>query len=253
MQKAKAICDWIVENIVYDHDRIREIEERKDDGIPHHPEVTLEKRMGVCSDMAVLYVSIARKMGLKAYYAHVTVDHKGNNCSHACAVVDLPTGRKLADPAYGKFDIHHKKYTIYEPKMKWYDGRIVEASIPIMQALKPVWKYVASLLLAGSAFSGIASLVSCDIDDKGIKRLEHECGSKFISQNGVLEFNYDRETAKILREYIFFCEAMEGTLSDKRILEKYLEADKDRDSHISTYEANSTLQLARNEYYKRKL
>ncbi len=249
--KAKAICEWITKNITYDQKRAYEIDQGIDDGIPYHHEVTLDRGAGICSDMAVLYVAMARRMGLKAYYAHVSIDHKGNTDGHACAVVDLPIGRKLADPAYGAFDIHHKKYVIREPEIKMNDGRIVQMSIPIMQKLRPVWRYVASFLIATGGISGLAGLASCDLGKAEVKRLNHDYGSKFITQNGTLDFKYDSETAAVLKEYLFFCEAKRSDFNDRNILEKYLEADTDRNSHISLEEAKSALEMARNEYYKK--
>jgi hypothetical protein len=249
--KASTICDWIAESITYDRKRAQAIDEGRDDGIPYHHEVTLDRGAGICCDMAVLYVAMARRMGLKAYYADVMIDHKGNTVEHACAVVDLPIGRKLADPAYGMFGICHKKYSICEPEIKLYDGRIVQMSRPIMQTLRPVWRYVASLIVAAGGISGLAGLVSCDFNNAAVKRLEFEGGAKFVSQNGVLEFKYDNETAGVLKEYVFFCEAKGSELTDRRILEKYLDADTDRNSRISLKEARDALEMARNEYYKK--
>ncbi len=247
MEKAGAICDWIIDSISYDWERKKAIDDGTDDGIPYHPEVTLNQGTGICCDMAVLYVAMARRMGLKTHYAHVTVDHKGNTVKHACAVVDLPIGRRLADPAYKKFGICHQKYTIREPEIKLDDGTTVQMS----RSVKPFLRIAASIMATVCGLGGLAGMASCDFDKAPIRRLEFEGGTKFITQNGVLELKYDRETANTLKEYIFFCEAKGSELDDRKVLEKYLAADNDRNSHISPKEARAALEMARNEYYRK--
>ncbi len=247
-EKAAAICDWIEESISYDRERKKAIDDGTDNGTPYHPEVTLNQGTGVCSDMAVLYVAMGRRMGLKTYYAYVTVDHKGNTVKHACAVVDLPTGRQLADPAYREFGIHHKKYSIREPMVKLDDGTIVQMS----RSVRPFLRIAASILATACGLGGIAGMTACDFNNAAIQRLEFDGGTKFVTQNGALELRYDCETANTLKEYVFFCEAQKGGFSDRQILDKYLDADTDRNSHISFNEARNALEMARNEYYKKK-
>lgn len=127
------------------------------------------------------------------------------------------------------------------------DGRIIH----FRPALKPFLRIAASIITTTLSLGGIAGLVSCDFHKAAVTRLEYEGGAKFITQNGVLDFNYDSETASTLKEYLFFCEAKGSELDDRKVLEKYLEADTDRNSHISLKEVKEALERARNEYYKR--
>lgn len=111
LHRARAIYDWEVAHIAYDEERLHSW--FGPDVL--HPEETLRRGRGICTDMASLYVAIARRMGLRAWYAHVDANGKGELVNHACAAVDLPERRLLVDPAYGIFDARHRKYYPVEP------------------------------------------------------------------------------------------------------------------------------------------
>jgi hypothetical protein len=253
IDKAKTIYDWIVKNIEYDHGRKKAIEDRLDDGVPYHPEVTLSRSRGVCSDMAILYITIAREMGLKVHFADVSIDHNGNKVGHACAVVDTQSGRYQVDPAYQQFDARHKKYRIIsEPAVKREDGTLVH----LKPVRRPVFRVAAAVL---ATIVGISSFVSSARGNyspnytakDGISYLETESNARFVSQNGIFRFNFDREAFETLKEYIFFSEAKEGELDDKSLLGKYLIADKDKNSTITIQEAREACASAREAYFRK--
>lgn len=106
--KAKKLFDWFEENIKYG-------ENKKITGYSTGQEVFRNKE-GVCGEMAFLYVTMARGLGLKANYVSVKKDYEKKKVNHACAGVDVERGFILIDPAYDTFDIKHKKYTIRTDK-----------------------------------------------------------------------------------------------------------------------------------------
>ena len=98
--KAKAIYDWIERNIEYG---------RNNRGYSNSREV-LDDGRGVCGEMAFLYISMARSIGLESSYVSVDRDFRGKKVSHACAVVDTERGDVYVDPAYHTYDIEHKQF-----------------------------------------------------------------------------------------------------------------------------------------------
>lgn len=64
----------------------------------------------LCQDYALLYVALARAVGLKAYCVAVYQDCDGANTYHACAGVVLGQKAVLIDPIYEWFGVPHKQY-----------------------------------------------------------------------------------------------------------------------------------------------
>jgi len=106
--KAKAIFNWIENNIKYG-DLTRKY------GYQNTEEV-MDNRMGLCGEMAFLYISMARSVGLKSSFVNVDRDFKGDRVKHACAMVHLRKGDVLVDPAYHRFGVNHKKYKVWDDK-----------------------------------------------------------------------------------------------------------------------------------------
>ena len=111
-RKAQAIYDWMENNISYG-------KEKRKNGYKNSKEVVIDKE-GVCGEMAYLYITMARCCGLKSAFVEVNVDVYGNKVNHACAIVDIGHKEILVDPAYHRFDVHHKKYTV------WTDSEVLE-------------------------------------------------------------------------------------------------------------------------------
>jgi len=65
-----------------------------------------------CQDYALLYTSMARAVGLKAYFVMVDQDYSGRYVSHACSAVFLNDNVFLVDPAYNWFGVPHRKYQV---------------------------------------------------------------------------------------------------------------------------------------------
>jgi len=105
-EKAKKIFNWVHQNIEYDNLR--------NDNKYQNSKETLEHRLGICGEMAFLYITMARAAGLKSKYVSVKVDCDNKKVSHGCAVVYVQNNPILVDPAYNKFDIHHRKYHILD-------------------------------------------------------------------------------------------------------------------------------------------
>ena len=119
--KSRRLFDWTVKNIKYGKQK------RGREGYRNSIEV-FETREGVCGEMATLYVTMARAVGIRSSYVNVIKDFKGTDVGHACAMIDIP-GKfdrfSLVDPAYKSFDIAHKKFRplsdfeIYETYKRW--------------------------------------------------------------------------------------------------------------------------------------
>lgn len=114
--KAKKLFDWFEDNIKYGNNK-------RITGYSTGQEVFRNKE-GVCGEMAFLYVTMARGLGLKANYVSVKKDYERKKVNHACAGVDVERGFILVDPAYDTFDIKHKKYIIKTDKeiMEIFEG-----------------------------------------------------------------------------------------------------------------------------------
>lgn len=108
--KAKKLFDWMQKNIQYGSGR------RPNVGYRDSIEVKISKE-GVCGEQAILYIAMARCVGLVANYVSVSVDFQGKRVNHACAAVKLRNATVLVDPAYHSFDIKHKQYRIESDEM----------------------------------------------------------------------------------------------------------------------------------------
>lgn len=108
-ERARAIFDWFQENIAYG----KEKREKSGTGYFDSLEV-FNHRQGVCGEMAILFISMARLAGLRANYVRVLTDHEGEKVSHACAGVVTDAGLILVDPAYHRFGIEHQDFRILD-------------------------------------------------------------------------------------------------------------------------------------------
>lgn len=105
--KARAIYDWIEQNIEYG--KIAK-------GYINSDEV-LRYKKAICAEMAFLYIAMARSVGLKSNFVFVDKDCSGERVNHACAVVETERGLVFVDPAYRMYDVKHKKYLIWRDKV----------------------------------------------------------------------------------------------------------------------------------------
>jgi tetratricopeptide (TPR) repeat protein len=74
LQKAKAIYEWIENNIHYSH-----VSFRQSRMIPQKASKTINTRLGDCKDLATLYVSLAKEAGLKANLVLIDTRDKGDH------------------------------------------------------------------------------------------------------------------------------------------------------------------------------
>jgi transglutaminase-like putative cysteine protease len=110
LEKAKALFNWFVKNVNYGDQK-----RKSGTGYRHAKEVYTD-REGVCGEMAVLYIVMARYVGLKSNYVSVTRDNGGNKVHHACAAVHVQPKPVLIDPAYHEFDVKHREFRILTDK-----------------------------------------------------------------------------------------------------------------------------------------
>lgn len=104
--KARAIYDWIEQNI--DYGKIAK-------GYINSEEV-LRCKKAICAEMAFLYIAMARSVGLKSNFVSVDRDCLGERANHACAVVETERPLVFVDPAYHIYDVKHEKYHIWRDK-----------------------------------------------------------------------------------------------------------------------------------------
>lgn len=104
-EKAAKIHGWVTANIAYGTKK-RKCNYR-------NSLETFFDREGVCGEMSMLYITMARSVGIRASYAFVDVDHENKKVNHACSIIDIQGkyGKNiLADAAYQKFDVKHITY-----------------------------------------------------------------------------------------------------------------------------------------------
>jgi len=68
----------------------------------------------MCVDHAVLYVTLARAVGLDAFLVIVTRDQNGEVVSHSCAAVYPDDRALLVDASWSWFGIAHREYTVLD-------------------------------------------------------------------------------------------------------------------------------------------
>lgn len=71
-EKAKTIYEWIVDNIHYSH-----ISFRQSGLVPQKASTTINTRLGDCKDLATLFVSMAKEVGLKANLVLINTNNNG--------------------------------------------------------------------------------------------------------------------------------------------------------------------------------
>jgi tetratricopeptide (TPR) repeat protein len=67
-----------------------------------------------CKDYALLYVALARAVGIKAYDVYVTEEVDGQSGPHDCAAVVLEGKVVLVDPTWSLFGAKHKNFTLLD-------------------------------------------------------------------------------------------------------------------------------------------
>jgi tetratricopeptide (TPR) repeat protein len=67
-----------------------------------------------CQEYALLYVTLAREVGLRAWVASVTKDWEGTPVLHACAGVFIDDKVLLVDPTYEWFGAPHQEYELQD-------------------------------------------------------------------------------------------------------------------------------------------
>lgn len=107
---AEEIFKWIVTNIIYDkcHGKFfyRTARETYNDG------------HGICGELSVVYMAFLRASGIDATFIEVTKDRKGEDVTHACAMVKQNGSQFLSDPAYNCFVIEHLEWN------EWSDEKL---------------------------------------------------------------------------------------------------------------------------------
>lgn len=113
--KAMKIFNWMQKNITYEYSALNDehTEVKNKSRFYKNAALLLETKTGICFDMALLYVSIARHCGIKSVFvASIELNPDGEKINHACAIYKTNTDLIQIDPAHRTFNIHHKKYKI---------------------------------------------------------------------------------------------------------------------------------------------
>ncbi len=80
-----------------------------------------------CQDYTLLYVTLARHLGLKAYYVLVNKDYDSNTISHACAGIFISGKAFLVDPTLLWFGVPHQQYE-FEDDLRVISYFMIESS-----------------------------------------------------------------------------------------------------------------------------
>lgn len=108
IDKAQALFDWCVDNIPYGTSGWKKHKKSMRTAVE-----IFEDREGVCAEMTILYIVMARAVGLKANYARVEkVDKNGQLQKHASPVILIAGQNIYPDIGYKIFDAKHNGYTI---------------------------------------------------------------------------------------------------------------------------------------------
>jgi hypothetical protein len=231
--KARAVHEWIVSAISYDDARLAAAEGGRDDGNPYRPEQTLARKAGICCDMTVLYIALAKKLDVRAQYARVSIDHRGERVRHACAEVDVGHRKLLADPAYKLFDVRHKRYEIVREWAYW-------SSVPERLPLPRV--AAAGLLLAFcTGLVVIGANASCARREDPLSAQDTAAGVEFRTPHGALAYAYAPDAVKTMKDALLLHEAKNGELSGQAMLRLLVRTDADKNGVISAFEAQRLL------------
>lgn len=106
--KARALFDWGVQNIPIGTSGWK----RRKKSMRTAVEI-FEDREGVCAEMTILYIVMARSVGLQANYARIEeIDSSGKVSKHASPVLNIDGKYLYADIGFKQFDAKHQGYTI---------------------------------------------------------------------------------------------------------------------------------------------
>lgn len=254
--QAKAVYSWMKANITYDHPRKVRIDSGGDLRRFLNPLEVLCLGKGVCGDQTVLYVTLARKLGLQAHYAHVDRDHLGRDVNHACAIVALPDKHIQVDPAYDWFDLKHQSYAIQEPyELQEGEQNTRQGAVaispptpavfpPLPRAKPPCFR----LLMLAAACAGIwygGNWAYRETNWPILQGIITNREKRFSTEHGEVRFTVDKDAARAWEEALFFMETQEGKLNEPGLLLKYVRSDKDRNNVISAAEAREALNESR--------
>jgi tetratricopeptide (TPR) repeat protein len=104
LTKAKRLFDAIACRISFGRDFLGlTAAEAYEDWSKEQPEIT-------CQDYTLLYMALARTVGLKAFYVMVNRDYTSNVVFHTCVGLPIDGKALLIDPMYHWFGVPHKEY-----------------------------------------------------------------------------------------------------------------------------------------------
>lgn len=260
-QRAETIYEWMTQNLSYDYDRWNAVLSGEDRRQVIHPGEVLEKRKGICSDLAYAYVTLGRRFGLKAQYARVpTKDDKGELAYHTFAIVTLDGKEVQVDPTHKLFGAKHKGYQIEEPfvddpSARHQDQDTWQPSYNLREQsrnrLYGLGRKLAALALLAGLLFGTRSCWEWR-KQQNVQYCETKDEARFTTKNGEMRFAVSPEAAQPWKETLFFAEAIKGDLSDYELLEVYARADANKDSVIHPLEARAARDFARAMYLKSK-
>jgi hypothetical protein len=242
--KARTIYDWMAGHIAYDYARLADSWRAE----TLAPEETLQRGKGICTDMTALYIALGTRIGLKAYEVDVWQDDLGESVNHACALVRLPEGSILVDPAYGAnnpkrgFDIKHKGYEVKDYALP---------ELPIISGMPNGGRNAILAMILTAVFGGASLMFGINAGMLNQPRIDHEQtenGGTFVTEHGKFKYIISHGAQESWNKALYFIEATKGTLSNKDVFDAVIEADKDNDGIITIHEAQAALLQANAAY-----
>lgn len=205
-EKAERLFQWMQQEITYGEDTIHQGYRNSLD--------TFYDKTGICVEQAYLYVTLARLAGLEAYYVEVDETENGKD-NHACAAINLEGYFVYVDPAYHKFDVQHRKVRVLSDietvkKFRRSAGKFDDVDTELLY-IPPLLPHVAAVVLGG-LFS-------------------FYCWSTFTIEKTVRIADTQLVVAGSAYDYMNQCFPL---LSHRA---KWLQADRNKDGHLTEYEA----------------
>jgi len=186
--RARKIFDWVQNNITYDMTRRNNIANGTESDEPWHPDDTIARRRGVCTDQTALYAALGRKLLLDVQYAITDI---GRPLLHTFAIVKTEKGNLQVDPSGGEFDTHYQEYTLYDAQVLNCERQVAQPPHYYHPRRSSWWKPALIAAGVGAIVALGVYLIPPMLKQRNVKYLETSESVKFITKHGNLEFTLD--------------------------------------------------------------
>ena len=152
----KAVFVWVANNVKYDLDKLKQMDDRDKAGKHNDEEflteesyreqlleTVIKKRKGVCYDFAILFDALVAALGYESYivtgYTKTAEGKLNRGSGHAWNAVKVGESWHLYDPTWGAGYVRGGKKFVPNLNMNWYDVAPTEM-IKDHMPLDPIWQ-----------------------------------------------------------------------------------------------------------------